>query len=172
MLLFGSSPGIVGLVVSGTTLPFAVQIGGNPGVLAFPTPSLAKAILTNFDVAGRSGLGISHSLNSRIYAYVFGERIGAAKVGGIAFAGFCQSPGGNWTGFDAVYSYYENVRSSAQGAPVTLVFGPNTALSGMMDEFGFRLEDPDTGIGSFSFMFKAFPRNATGGVLPPPPWVS
>ena len=169
MLVFGNTPGVVGAIVTGQALPFAIALGGNPGVDAFPGVPLVKAVLTNFQVANRSGLGVQHTLRDRIYVYAFGERAGQAAVGGIAFAGVCDAPG-KFTGFDAVYAYYERTRVSQQGLPVRLVFGPATTLFGFMHEFEFRLEDPQTGIGTFSFKFVTVPRNVTFNVLPAAPW--
>lgn len=169
MLVFSSEPGVVGAVVAGPSLPFAVAVGGNPGVPAFPGYTLSRAILTGFRYAGRSGLGVTHTLRDRLYVYIYGERMGQALVSGIAFGGVCSQEG-RWTGFDAVYAYYERVRSSSNGIPVKLVFGPETALAGFMTELDFGLEDPQTGVGSFSFKFHALPRVAAFGEQRPLLW--
>lgn len=171
MLIFSNTPGVVGTIVTGQALPFAVLIGGNPGVPEFPGVVSAKAILTGFHDSGRSGLGISHTLRDRIYAAIFGERAGKAMVSGIAFAGHCQSDG-NWTGFDAVRAYYEACRASQIGALVRLVFGPQTTLAGFMEDFEFHFEDANTGIGAFAFGFVTMPRNAVFRSNPPLPWRS
>lgn len=171
MLVFSSSPGVVGAVVTGQSLPFAIAIGGNPNVAGFPGYTLAKAVLTNFRVSGKSGLGISHTLRDRIYVYVFGERAGDAEIGGIAFSGVCDQSS-RWTGFDAVYAYYERVRVSSQGLPVRLVFGPETTLFGFMTDLNYALEDPQTGVGTFSFRFVTMPRVRLFGSPRPLPWES
>lgn len=170
MLIFANTPGVVGAVIAGPSLPFAVVVGGNPGTDAFPGAPLAKAVLTSFQVANRSGLGVAHTLRDRIYVYAFGEKAGQARVGGIAFAGVCGSAK-RYTGFDAVYSYYERNRVSQQGFAVQLVFGPYTALAGFLSDFSFQLEDPQTGIGMFAFNFTTMPRNASFGLVPPAAWL-
>lgn len=173
IFIFDSTPGVVGAVVTGQALPFAVAIGDGVLTPRFPYYRIARAVLTGFQVGGQSGLGVAHTLRDRIYVYVFGERAGEAVISGIAFAGVCDPPdGGPWTGFDTMYSYYEQVRASTNGFPVRLVFGPNTTLVGFMYEFGFNLEDPQTGVGTFAFKFKIMPRNAEFGVRPAAPWLT
>ena len=159
LVIFSNTPGVVAAVVSGPALPFAISIGGNGTVPSFPTAMLSKAILTGFRFGGKSGLGINHTLRDRIYVYVFGERAGEVAISGIAFAGVCNAIG-NWVGFDSVHAYYERVRVSTSGAPVRLILGPRTTLAGFMHELDFNLEDPTTGVGSFSFRFVAMPRVA------------
>jgi hypothetical protein len=167
--IFDSAPGVVGAVVTGRGLPFVVSIGGTGNQPAFPAYAQIKAVITGFQFGARSGLGVTHTLRDRIYVYVFGERMGEATVSGLAFAGVC---GNNslFTGFDGTFAYYERLRASTEGAPVRLIFGPNTVLFGFMYEFGFQLEDPQTGIGSFSFKFKVIPRGGEFGLLPVTPW--
>lgn len=165
IFVFSSSPGVVGAVITGHALPFAVALGGQGNVPSFPAWHLAKAILTGFDVRNMSGLGVTHSLRDRIYVYVFGERMGEATVSGLAFAGTCAgnpSVGRPWTGFDAVHAYYERARVSTQGAPVRLVFGPDTTLFGFMQGFQFQLVDAENGLGSFAFQFRTIPRTSSG----------
>ena len=157
MLVFGNTPGVVGTVVGGPALPFAVVVGGNPGVAQFGPARVMKAVLTGFDLAGKSGLGVSHSLQDKIHVYVFGERMGQAAVSGVAFAGFCQGDP-RYTGLDAVYDYYERVRVSTQGLVVRLVFGPATVLYGFLSDFNFKLADPESGMGTFGFGFQTAPR--------------
>lgn len=186
MFVFSSAPGVVGAVITGQALPFAVAVGGTGAVPGFPAWYLCKAVLTGFDYDARSGLGVTHTLRDRIYVYAFGERMGDATVTGVAFAGTCHGgatagPNGGrlWTGFDGVHAYYERARVSTQGAPVRLVFGPDTTLAGFMDGFRFQLEDPQTGTGSFAFRFKVLPRTVTvfrtlpweTGAVPIPPAV-
>jgi hypothetical protein len=176
ILIFSSQPGVVGAVIDGLALPFAVAVGGVNAVPGLPTAGLFKAILTGFEVDQTSGLGVNHTLRDRIYVYAFGERAVPVNISGIAFGGVCGSavgpiPGINYTGFDAVQAYYERVRISTQGLPVRLVFGPLTTLYGFMTGLHTRLEDPSNGIGSFAFKFIAMPRNAGRyGYLPPLPW--
>lgn len=170
MLVFSNSPGVVGTMITGDALPFAVVMGGSRNAPIFPRVSSAKAILTGYRLTQRSGLGISHTLRDRIYATVFGERAGKAQVSGIAFAGICTS-NSRWTGFDAVQAYYENVRASSSGAPVRLVFGPQTTLFGLMRGLDYSFEDANTGIGTFSFEFDIMPRGSAVGVRPPLPWI-
>lgn len=169
MFVFSAAPGVVGAVVTGPSLPFAVGIGGNANVPAFPGYTLSRAILTGFRVSGRSGLGVSHTLRDRIYVYVFGERAGQAEVSGMAFAGVCNQTG-RWTGFDSIYAYYERVRVSSNGMPARLVFGPDTSVSGFMTDLDFNLDDPQTGVGSFSFKFTTMPRVLTFGQPRRLPW--
>jgi len=171
MLVFSSTPGVVGAVVTGQSLPFTVAVGGTPDVPAFPAYMLARAVLTGFRMSGRSGLGVTTTLRDRIYLYVFGEQPGQAEVSGVAFAGVCDASG-TWTGFDAIHAYYERVRVSSQGLPVRLVFGPDTTLYGFMSGFDFSLEDPQSGIGSFSFKFVTMPRVRLFGTPRPLPWES
>jgi len=173
VLVFGSTPGVVGAIVTGATLPFSIAVGGNNGVAAFPSYVLIKSILTGFRFAGQSGLGISHSLRDRIYLYVSGERISQVEVTGIGFAGTCNSSSaqnGNWTGFDGLHAYYERVRASSQGLRCRLVLGPQTSLDGFLSEFQFGLDDPQTAIGSFSFKFLAVPRIYRFGEQRTLPW--
>lgn len=167
--IFSSAPGVVGAMIEGGALPFALAIGGVANVPSFPSYSLVKAVMTGFQIGARSGLGVTHTLRDRIYVYVFGERMGEVTINGFAFAGVCNSTT-RFTGFDGVFAYYERCRASTNGAPVRLILGPNTVLYGFMYEFGFQLEDPQTGLGSFSFKFKVLPRNAEFGLLPPVPW--
>lgn len=167
-MIFDSAPGVVGAMVVGKGLPFAVAIGGTGFSPAFPAFSQIKAVLTGFQFGARSGIGVAHTLRDRIYVYAFGERMGEATVSGLAFPGVCNVPG-SYTGFDGVFAYYELCRISTQGAPVRLIFGPNTVLFGFMYEFAFQLEDPQTGLGSFSFKFKVIPRG-NFGLLRAVPW--
>lgn len=160
MLIFGCSPGVVGRVVSGGALPFGVVVGGNGSVPLFGEPAVMKAVLTSFQYSGRSNVVVSHSLRSRIYVYIMGERAGRAEVGGVAFANVCN--GDPASGFDRLHAYYEGARASAQGLPVRLLFGPRTTLFGFMSDFEFRLEDPSTGLGLFRFGFHALPRLRLG----------
>lgn len=156
--VFSGSPGIIGAVYTGQTLPIAVLIGNNTNEIPdFPAYGIGKAILTGFKISGTSGLGMSTSLRDRIYAYAFSEKPTDAILSGLAFAGTCQGPSG-WSGFDTIYSYYERLRVSTQGAPVRIVFSPQTTLYGFLYGFNFNLEDAQTGIGMFSFMFKIIPR--------------
>lgn len=155
--IFDSAPGVVGLVVAGDALPFALSLGGQYGVPTFADAPVSRAILTGFSVRGEGGLGVADTLREKLYVYVFGERAGEARVSGLAFAGLCGA-GTNSTGFDYVLSYYEQARVTTVGTPVRLVFSPTTTLFGFMKGFAFSLEDPSTGVGSFSFDFKWIPR--------------
>lgn len=157
MFLFSNQPGVVGAMVTGGAMPFSIVIGGNDRVPLFPSPSIVKSILTGFRLQKKSGFGLSHTLQERIYAHVFGAKAAPATVSGFAFAGMC-STAGNHVGFDAIHAYYEAVNVSRNGAPVRLVFGPRTALFGMMTDLDFTVEDPSTGLGSFQFVFTVFPR--------------
>lgn len=174
MLIFSSRPGVVAALVNGQALPFAISVGGNSTVPAIPGYRLFKSILTGFEIEQTSGLGVSHTLRDRIYVYAFGERAGSAVISGITFPDVCDAPAGApYTGLDAVQAYYERVRVSTQGIPVRLIFGPLTTLAGFMTGLRTRLEDPTSGIGSFSFQFVTMPRNAGRyGYLPPLPWAT
>lgn len=155
--IFDSAPGVVGLVVAGDALPFAVSLGGVYGVPAFSEAALSRAILSGFSVRGEGGIGIAETLREKLYVYVFGERAGEARVTGLGFAGLCGAPT-NATGFDYVLDYYEAARATTSGVPVRLIFSPATVLFGYMKGFTFALEDPSTGVGTFAFDFKWMPR--------------
>jgi len=173
MLVFSSTPGVVGAIVTGQTLPFSIAIGGTNGVAGFPSYLLAKAVLTGFKYGGRSGLGFTHTLRDRIYLYVSGERMGEVEISGVGFAGACgvsPNQGGNWTGFDSIYAYYERVRASTQGQSCRLILGPRTTIAGFMSDVSFSLDDPQTAVGSFTFKFAAVPRVINFGETRVLPW--
>ena len=86
--VFSGSPGIIGAVYTGQTLPIAVLIGNSTDLIPdFPSYNISKAILTGFKMMGSSGLGMSTSLRDRIYAYAFSEKPTDAILSGLAFAG-------------------------------------------------------------------------------------
>jgi hypothetical protein len=168
--IFSGSVGVISAVYTGQTLPIAILLGGGSAIQPdFPMYSVGKAILTGFKITGSSNLGLTTTLRDRIYAYSFSEKPGDAILTGLAFAGTCDGPQG-WSGFDTVYSYYERLRSSTQGAPVRLVLGPKTVLYGFLHSYSFNLEDTQTGIGTFSFMFKMIPRTSGLYAFTPLPW--
>lgn len=164
MFIFNSSPGVVGVMDGGPTLPIRIAIGGTSDVEIFGSAVDQRCILTGFDISGSSPLSINHTMRDRIYFYLVGaERVMPVTISGLLLPGVCAPgvdiPDLGVTGIGKMMEYYEKYRVGTRGRPVRIFLDPVTVLAGIMHKFSAKVADPDFGLGQFSFEFVAPPRS-------------
>lgn len=113
------------------------------------------AIVTQVGLSQQGNFQFVHTVNDRIFVYVFGDRISELRVSGVAFAAPCATPGEN--GLDAILRGYERHKLSAAGRPVIVALGSfrfQSFLTGCQTE----IVDPDLQLTQFSYRFHSFPQ--------------
>jgi hypothetical protein len=156
-LIFSENPGVVGVFEGTPVVPMTVSIGGDNNVPAFGTGRQMKAVITECDLVAESGMEVKHTLRDRIYVYLFGERAQDVAIGGLAFADICGGQLLGYTGMEATMAYYETVRAGTILRPIRIHFGRQRVVRGFMWRYNYKLMDSGSGVGAFSFMFKAMP---------------
>jgi len=165
MDIFSSQPGAVS-AVQGPGIPMSLYVQGFSGY------GPMKSIITGFEIQTKSGVQFMHTLRDFIYVYVFGERMAPLTIHGASFAHVCDRmeevlrnpltgqsvfvP--NYHGIEYALGYYGNARVSSSGVPVTIVVGLTTVLFGFLTDGSARLDDAESNVGRFSFMFQSLPQ--------------
>ncbi len=162
MLLFGNSPGRAGLFVdSSNAIPVTIYIGGHGETDQFTSVHLTKAVITSFDMKNEVNMSGTNTLRERIYFYILGgNKIPAITVGGYMFPGECHQhiPG---CGLYDTLEYYEKYRASNYGLPVRITIDTLTVFKGFMKGLRTGINDPQFGLGEFTFEFMGLPRLGT-----------
>lgn len=111
------------------------------------------------DVGIRQGVNAQflHTLDSAIYIYIFGDRIGDIAIGGLAFIDACSGGG---SGVRNAMTYYLGNRASERSGPVMVKFGDIEPFKAYLLDSVFNLLKPETGAVQFTFNFKLLPQRA------------
>lgn len=135
---------------AGGLLPFRIIMAG----IDVTAPN-TRAIITQAGIVENGNYQFLHTLNETIYAYVFGDRIGELRVGGIAFAHPC---GGEESGMKQVIDNYRANRIAELGGPVQVSFG-ETDYRGFLVGMNIDIADAERNLGQWAFRFNTFPGN-------------
>jgi len=151
------------VAVPGNSLPMRLTLTDWNGYLAF------KSILTNVGVSGMGGYQFMHSLQDMIYVYVFNERIGQMRIGGLAFAGICEKPDDK-TGFEFVQDWYEEHRITTRFPPITVTIGATFSVNAFLTGVEHGITDPSTKVDQFTLQMHWVPRKkqSIDNAAPPP----
>ena len=121
-----------------------------------PTSPQTRAIITQGAIVENGNYQFLHTLNETIYAYVFGDRIGELRIGGIAFAHPCD---GQHSGMKQVIDNYRANRIAVKGGPVQVSFG-EVDYKGFLVGMTIDVTDPEYNLGQWALRFNTFPGNA------------
>lgn len=141
---------------TGGLLPFRIIMDG----IDVTSPN-TRAIITQAGIVENGNYQFLHTLNETIYAYVFGDRIGELRVGGIAFAHPCQSAdfvGPQTDGIRQIIDNYRSNRIAQLGRPVQVSFG-STDYRGFLVGMNIDIADAERNLGQWAFRFNTFPGN-------------
>jgi hypothetical protein len=114
--LFVTNPGQVVAMQNIGALPLTIFLENWDG---FPA---IRAAITNVSAQTAGNYQFLHTLKEYIYVYVFGERIGDMRIGGLLFSEACASPGAP-SGIEQLSQYYNQYRLSKSGATLTIQIG-------------------------------------------------
>lgn len=134
----------------GGLLPFRILIAGTD----ITSPS-TRAIITQSGIVENGNYQFLHTLNETIYAYVFGDRIGELRIGGICFAHPCE---GYASGMKQIIDNYRSKRISQAPGPVQVSFG-ETDYKGFLVGTSIDITDAERNLGQWAFRFNTFPGN-------------
>lgn len=81
------------------------------------------AIITSLAETQRVNAQITHHFGDRVYADVFGNRIGTLTLSGLAFGRSCED---NASGLHRLRQWYEQNRMSVIRTPLMVTLGPQT----------------------------------------------
>lgn len=137
--------------------PFAISIQGAALGPSFDVP----AIITQGGLDAGANICVQHAADETIYAYIFGDRIGNLKIGGVAFASRC----GMGSGLSTILDIYRTNRAAATGKPVLLMVGNNVTRA-LLTGLSFNAADAERDLAEwgFSFLGLAPLGNGAGGV--------
>jgi len=144
----GSVQRVDSQATGGGLLPFRIIINGTD----ISSPN-TRAIITSAGIVENGNYQFLHTLNETIYAYVFGDRIGELRVGGVCFAHPC---GGADSGMAQIIRQYRANRIAKLGGPVMLNFGEEdykAFLVGMTID----VTDAERILGQWALRFNTFP---------------
>ncbi len=99
------------------------------------------------------------SLRDAVYAYVFGDKMGAITIQGTAFAGTCDSSD---SGLKDVFDYYKDFRAAKRQEVITIAFGPES-FSGFLTHMRMWPRDPLYVMVNFVLTFNTLPKKGGGG---------
>lgn len=126
--------------------PFAVRVQGTPlGVADQNLPT----IITQAAFRAEGNVQFQHAADETIYGYIFGDRVGTVRVGGMAFASYC---GNAQSGLDVLLTIYRQFRAAALGRPCRVRIG-NNVVKAMLTAMSFNLSDPEHEMAEWGFEF-------------------
>lgn len=137
----------------GGVIPFRILIAGTD--LADPN---TDAIITNGGIVEHGNYQFMHTVSETIYAYVFGDRIGELRVGGVCFASTC---GSEVSGIQRIVKAYRRNRIGKAGSEVQVSFG-EIDFKAFLTSMSLEIADAELNIGQWVFTFNTFPGNADG----------
>lgn len=120
----------------------------------FANPN-TNAIITSGGIVESGNFQFLHTVSDTIYAYVFGDRIGELRVGGVCFATTC---GTNENGIQQVVQHYRANRIGRSGQTVQVSFGA-ISLRAFLTRMSLDITDSELNIGQWSFSFNTFQGN-------------
>lgn len=138
---------------AGGLLPFRILMAG-----VDVTAPNTRAIITQSGIVENGNFQFLHTLNQTIYAYVFGDRIGELRIGGICFADPCPSMSESTSGMSQVIKDYQANKISVKGSPVQVSFG-EIDYKGFLVGMTLDINDPERMLGQWAFRFNTFPGN-------------
>lgn len=152
--LIQSQPGMVQVV--------DLNSGGAPGVLSIEgngkLESLTGVVITSIGVNQQVNIQFAPSLQKIIYAYSFGDRMGAVEVSGIAFNKVCQ--GGNSAGYvgaSNLFKYYDKNRAVNEGRLMKVSIG-KLALQGFLTSSRLSTASPEFKTMGFTLEIVSVPK--------------
>lgn len=151
MDVFSSRLGGVLVVPMEQAAPAALTIEGYAGPDA--GYNTVRAIVTNIGINENAAVQISHALSDSVYYYTFGDRVGDFEFSGILFVNTCDGP----NGFTETYKYWRKNRAGGRDTPITVSFGTEFVVRGLLMNMRLVLDNPELSFGRFSFAMKHFP---------------
>lgn len=135
--------------VPGGPTPFRIIVPELDGITGFD----ASAIVTQGGIMERGGFQFTHTLAETIYAFIFGDRIGELRIGGICFANFCN---GKQSGMQQVLKAYHAHKLSVRGRSLPVDFG-GIIYKGFLTGCNLEVADPERNLGQWMMQFNTFP---------------
>lgn len=150
--VFSQQAGQVAVIDTG--LPALISIGltgGNGDTINYRA---TKSIVTRVAFSGQPNVQFMHTVGGSVHIYVFGDRVGAATVSGLAFGAHCDQT--NKLGIESVKEFYEQNKVSAQRNPVSISLG-KTVLRGVLIGINADVSDPKTNVWQFGLQIATVP---------------
>lgn len=115
------------------------------------------SILTELSLALDGNFQFTHTCKDIVYVYVFGRRISAMRISGLAFADRC--PGGGATGIEQVIDYYNQNGIAQRPTPIQVQIGTSGAgrFRGYLTNARAEIVKAEARIGQFALLFSVFP---------------
>ncbi len=132
---------------------------GIPGTLTVDGFEDKKAaIIVAPAVKQKVNVQFQTSLKESVYAYVFGDQMGAITLQGLAFAGVCE---GDDNGVKELFEYYDDFRAAVRKEVVTVTIA-DKAFSGFLTSMDMRPQSPEHMISAFTMQIAVLPEKKGG----------
>lgn len=130
---------------------------GVPGKLALEDFKTMAAIIETPTMRHAVNIQFMTSLEDAVYAYVFGDQMGAVTLKGVAFAGCCEGSG---SGLKYLDDYYKDFRAAHRKEVVTVTIGPVTQ-SGFLTSMEISSRDPKYMLLDFTMTINTLPKKGS-----------
>ena len=120
---------------------------GLPALLTVSDLPSNSIIVTGFGLGQDVNVQFLETLKNQIFVYVFGDKVGKAKLHGMLFWNSCKNSGNS--GVTALVNYYNSKALSQTRTPVKIAFAGGSSSSQTISAYiiGFEItsEDPQKG---------------------------
>lgn len=130
---------------------------GIPGTLSVDGFDGKTAIIVAPMVNQMVNIQFQTSLREAVYAYVFGDRMGAVNLQGLAFAQSCD---GGDSGLKELFDYYNDYRASQRTEVVTVTIA-DEAFSGFLTAMTLTPKSPEHMISAFTLQIHNLPKKGS-----------
>ena len=125
-----------------------------------------KCVITRVGVSAAGNFQFLHTIGNDVYVYVFGDRMGAVQLSGIAFQ-TTNKDGAGKHGFESLFEWYEQNRIAVRSTPVTVTVGRNLTFKGFVTGLTGDIQDTLRRTISFQISIAVLPEKTGGGGNPP-----
>lgn len=115
-----------------------------------------RAIITRVALHQSCNFQLMHTLGNELYVYVYGDRVGEARISGLAMANDCDNSGDPRHGFELVLAWYRRNRLARRRSPMTLTIG-TTALQVLVAAVHGDVADPGLRLMQFDLSLVLLP---------------
>lgn len=134
--------------------------------LAMPDPKITfasqKCVITRVGVSAAGNFQFLHTIGNDVYVYVFGDRMGAVQLSGIAFQTTSKDGSGKH-GFESLFDWYEQNRIAVRSTPVSVTVGRNLTFKGFVTGLTGDIQDTLRRTISFQISIAVLPEKAGAG---------
>lgn len=121
-----------------------------------------NTIITAIGTTTTSNQQFLHTVGGSVYVYVFGDRMGTLELQGISFSSRCENvvvsdSEPEQHGFEKLLAWYKENRLAKRRAPVQVLLGLSTTISGFLTELIQRSEDSQSRTVQFTMRLSTLP---------------